>query len=303
LHVAGDNIESASGTPVLLLGFDDSAASSCIQPGGSVFVNGLTAAQQVQFVSAWRGNTARISLNEDCWLGINGAPVAFSAATYQETIEAAVMDLHRAGYYVILDLHWNAPGQRLAKGQEVMADADHSPTFWSSVAGAFRSDGDTLFELYNEPHGISWPCWAMGCVVPQGWRTAGMQTLVYAVRRAGSHQILLLGGLSYSNDLSQWIQYRPRDELHQVAAALHVHNVDPCVSQLCWDATVAPTAQDVPVVATEIGERDQGSALVDSFVQWANQHRVSYLGWEFTRPYATALKQDFAQEVQHTAGS
>jgi hypothetical protein len=61
---------------------------------------------------------------------------------------------------------------------------------------------------------------------------------------------------------------------------------------------VTPTAQQVPVVATEIGERDQGSSLVDSFVQWANPHHVGYLGWEYSRPYASTLIQVFTYQAE-----
>jgi hypothetical protein len=282
---------------VPLYGFDDSAASTCLASNGTVFVNGLSPAQQTSYVADWQGDAVRISLNEDCWLGINGAPVAFDAAAYQSGIKTAVSALNAMGDYVILDLHWSAPGSRLAKGQQLMADDDHSPALWASVAATFANDAGVLFELYNEPHNISWSCWLSGCVVPAGWLSAGMQSLVQAVRSAGSHQVLLLGGLGYANDLSGWLQNVPHDPLGQLAAAFHLHNVDNCVDPSCWNQSVAPVAQAVPVVATELGERDSGSSLVTQFASWADARAISYLGWQASRPYAATLRQIFRQHL------
>ena len=54
-----------------------------------------------------------------------------------------------SGFYVMVDLHWNAPGSELATGQEPMAAADHAPTFWTSVANTFKGNGAVVLELYN----------------------------------------------------------------------------------------------------------------------------------------------------------
>ncbi len=40
--------------------------------------------------------------------------------------------LRSNGIYVILDLHWNAPGTYVGKTQLPMADADHSIAFWTA---------------------------------------------------------------------------------------------------------------------------------------------------------------------------
>jgi len=63
-----------------------------------------------------------------------------------------VNNLQAAGFYVILDLHWSAPGSQIALSQNPAPDEDHSPAFWSSVASTFGSDGGVLFDLYNEPY-------------------------------------------------------------------------------------------------------------------------------------------------------
>jgi hypothetical protein len=83
-----------------------------------------------------------------------------------------------------------------------MADAAHSPAFWTSVATYFKGDHGVLFDLYNEPHSITWACWRSGCTVATAagsYRAAGMQSLVDAVRRT---QPLLLGGLEWGRATS-----------------------------------------------------------------------------------------------------
>ena len=39
----------------------------------------------------------RVLPNEDCWLGINGAPAAYSGATYQQAIATYVSQTLRRG--------------------------------------------------------------------------------------------------------------------------------------------------------------------------------------------------------------
>jgi aryl-phospho-beta-D-glucosidase BglC (GH1 family) len=230
-------------------------------------------------MTSWRINAVRLPLNEDCWLGINGAPIGYSSARYRAAIHAYVDRLHMAGLYVILDLHWSAPGKTQASGQQPMADLDHAPTFWSSVAQSFKADPAVVFDLYNEPYGISWPCWRNGCVLPEGWRTAGMQTLVDAVRSTGARQPIIVTGPGWGNDLSFWLQYRPHDPANQLVAGFHAYNSLGCISVACWNQGVRAVAHSVPVVATEIGELDCSHTFIDRFMSWADSAGVSYLGW------------------------
>jgi hypothetical protein len=237
-------------------------------------------------MAAWHGvNTVRVPLNEDCWLGINGYPNAgFSAARYQAAIQAYVQKLHAHGLYAILELHWSAPGTFGATGQEAMPDADHSPTFWSQVATAFKADPATIFDLFNEPTGVSWTCWRDGCSANSGnrlgtWQVAGMQSLVSAVRNARATNVIMLGGLNYSNDETGLLPYKPADPANQLAASFHVYNFNPCKTAACWDAEVAPVAAAMPVIAGEIGEDDGSANFINAVMAWAEPKAISHLAW------------------------
>jgi hypothetical protein len=279
LRVAGNKLFNEEGNSVRLLGIDRSGTEyACIQ---GRFTDGPTNEQSITAMTSWVINAVRIPLNEDCWLGINGIPPRYSGARYRMAIRAYAERLHKAGLYVVLDLHWNAPGKARATGQRPMADLDHSVAFWSSVARVFKADSAVAFDLYNEPYGISWKCWRDGCTIPGGWRTAGMQALVEAVRSTGSRQPIIAAGLGSGNDLSSWLRYRPQDPAHQLAAALHMYNFLSCVTIACWSKDIGPVARRVPVLTTELGEADCSEAFIDAFMKWADSAGVSYLGWSW----------------------
>jgi hypothetical protein len=190
-----------------------------------------------------------------------------------------VATLQAAGIVPILDLHWNAPGTSQATGQQVMADEDHSPAFWSSVATTFLGNPGIVFDLYNEPHDISWSCWLNGCTTSAGWVAAGMQQLVTTVRATGAMQPIMVGGLNWAGDLSNWLAYEPVDPLHQLIASVHIYNFSEDATVSSWSATIAPVAAKVPVVTGELGENDCADGFIDQYMAWADSVGVSYLGW------------------------
>jgi len=108
-------------------------------------------------VKAWNANTVRFTLNETSWLGLtcvdadgvtrDGDP----GDNYRSAIATQVQQANAAGLYVILELHWAAPGNTCPMVQTQMANADHSIDFWTSVATTFKDNSAVLFALYNEP--------------------------------------------------------------------------------------------------------------------------------------------------------
>jgi hypothetical protein len=280
LHVVDNQLVDREGEPVRLLGVNRSGAEyACVDRHG--FFAGPTGRRAIAAMTAWRINAVRVPLNEHCWLGINGSPAGYSRARYRKAIRSYVARLHKAGLYVVLDLHWSAPGDARASRQQPMADLDHAPAFWSSVARAFRHDPALVFDVYNEPHDITWECWRDGCMMPEGWRSAGMQTLVDAVRSSGARQPIIATGIHWGTDLSSWLDYRPDDPANQLAAGLHAYDFASCSSLDCWVRTVDPVAREVPVVVTEVGERECSGAFLDRFMSWADDADVSYLAWSW----------------------
>jgi endoglucanase len=118
-----------------------------------------------------------------------------------------------------------------------------------------------------------------GCTLSGGYKVAGMQSLVNAVRSTGATQPLMLGGLQWSSDESQWLKHEPTDPDHQLIVSFHNYNFSGCSTTACWNSTIAPLAKVVPVVTGENGENDCAHGYVDTYMAWADAHGLSYLGW------------------------
>ena len=54
-----------------------------------------------------------------------------------------------------------------------------------------------------------------------GWQVASMQAMINAIRATGATNVVLIGGVSYNDDLSEWLANRPTDPLNQLACTWH----------------------------------------------------------------------------------
>jgi hypothetical protein len=298
LHVVGNHIEDSAGKTIILRGVNRSGTEyRCVQSGA--YFDGPSSEASVAAIKSWPNvNTVRVPLNESCWLAINGAPAKVSGDYYKTAIYNYVQWLHKYDLIPILELHWVGPGTQLANRQQPMLDADHAPTFWADVAQTFIDDDGVVLEPYNEPFpdgnrdsNAAWACWRDGCLANQYatggatvsgmYQTAGMQSIVDAIRGTRSTHIILLGGVQYSNALTQWLAYQPTDPMAQLGAAWHLYNFNACVSATCWDVAPAAVAAAVPLVATEIGQNDCMGTFVTPLMQWLDAHGAGYLAWSW----------------------
>jgi len=309
IRIEGNHFVNGEGQTIRLLGVNHPSLEYACVDGYGYDDEHMDAADAAA-ISSWNASAVRVPLNEDCWLGLNGQPNSsqgadppLTVAGYRQEVENYVADLNAHGLYAILDLHWTAPGAKIANGQQPMPD-EHSASFWSSVAATFKGDPAVVFDVFNEPfspadprsgddpaHPVSWSCWENGgCTVPYYEETAtrtgvtytavGMQALVSAIRAAGATQPVIVGGLDYANDLTGWVEHAPDDPLNQEAASFHNYMGKSCDNVGCWNDEVAPVAANVPVVT---GEFDQDvcapSNFDEEFMAWADEHGVGYLAW------------------------
>jgi hypothetical protein len=201
-------------------------------------------------VTAWRANAVSFALNEASWLGATCVDTdgvsrnADPGANYRAAVQTQVEQATGAGLYVIIELHWAAPGNTCPLVQTQMANADHSVDFWTSIATAFKGNPAVLFSLYNEPYMYGLTAtddpWAVmmktgGSLsyypatsgthnyqnINTSWRVVSMQALLDAVRATGSSNVVLVGGVDYGNNLEKWLATAPTDSLNQLAAAWH----------------------------------------------------------------------------------
>jgi hypothetical protein len=309
LHVMGNQIVNGDGIVVRLLGVNRSGLEyMCAGDNGNgySFFDGPRDAASLATIASWHTNAVRVPLNEDCWLGVNlatGNP--YQGQAYRTTVVNYVNLLNAAGLVAVLDLESSAPGSHLAVELAPMADRDHTPAFWASVATTFKDNHSVMFDVFNEPFPdrnrdttAAWTCWRDGSqpnvslntcpsnpqdIIANGYGTyqaAGMQEIVNAVRATGSTNIILLGGVEFAGSLSQWLTYKPTDPTGNLVADWHVYDGNTCTPfPSCWDSALGGTQNVVPVVALEIGEYDCQHAFIDQLMPYLDARGIGYLGW------------------------
>jgi hypothetical protein len=314
LHVSGNHIVNSAGHRVRLIGFNNSGAEYACVEGWGIFdvdtaTNTSVPVADVVAMASWTGaNAVRLSLNEQCWLGIGGVKARYAGARYRHAIETYVSQLTGHGLAVILNLHLSAPGNERSLNQEPMPDA-HSLPFWSQVASAFKSNTAVLFDLFNEPwpdnqstSAMAWTCWRDGgCRQTsqnggERYTAVGMDQLIAAVRSTGAHNIVMAGGVNYASSLTRWLRDEPIDPDHELAASVHVYSFNGCVTAHCYDQTLSAVARHVPLVIGEFGPdltvgysasldsscpmRADGKTGFDAtLLRWAKSHDASWTAW------------------------
>jgi len=304
LHVSGNRLVNAHGRGVVLHGVDRSGGEfACVQGWG--IWDGPMNQASVTAMKEWRVNAVRVPLNEACWNGESYVKPQFRGANYRRAVGAYVRLLNRNGMVAILDLHWTdgaysgrSAGCSSAQAvcQKPMPDAAQSVPFWRSVARTFRADDAVIFDLFNEPYperaagreAAGWGCWLRGggtACAGIGYRVAGMQSLVSAIRSTGAHNVIMLGGLGYANDLTGWLRHKPRDPDHNLAASWHSYNFNACHAAACWNRQVAPVMARVPLIAGEIGEKDCSDRYIAPLMRWLDARSASYLAWAWNADF------------------
>lgn len=297
LRASGNKLVDENGTTRRLLGVNRSGGEFMCVQGYGIF-DGPVDDASVKAIADWKVNAVRIPLNEECWLGLSHIDPAYGGTNYIAAVKALVARLEAHGITPIVELHWShgtytggdshCPDTAYATCQKPMPNARYTPAFWTSVAQTFKSDQAVVFDLFNEPFPdratsdltAAWKCWRDGGSCPGiDFQVAGMQTLLNAIRAAGAKNLVLIPGVAYSNDLRQWLTYKPNDPAGNLAAAWHTYNFNTCSSESCFNEQLAPVIAQVPFVAGEIGENTCSHGYIDRVMAWLDAKGASYLGW------------------------
>ena len=205
-------------------------------------------------IDDWGVNVIRLPLSQDRWFG-HGKEKKDGGAAYRKTVREFVGQAAGRRCYVILDLHWSNTGTWGENiGQHNMPD-DKSAEFWGQLAAAFANHPAVLFDLYNEPHGVSWEVWRNGGKVvetdkkaPTGkheYETPGLQKLLDVCRSQGAKNIVVAGGLDWAYDLTGIVKGHA---LNDPTGNGPIWAYDTVQRQVTWTPdTATPGAWDVTV--------------------------------------------------------
>lgn len=257
---SGNRIYDASGKAVLLRGI--------CRPSTEWNEKGQYIGQSDwNLMKGWGANVIRITMNQCYWnQNLNG---------YQAFIDVQVTYILSLGLGVILDLHWSDKGTGSGCGQQTMPD-NNSVTFWKSVATKYKNNPWIIFELYNEPHDISWSVWRNGGDAG-GYYSPGHQALYNAVRvDAGANNAVIINGINWAFDLSG-VSANPITGTNIIYGT---HPYDFGGKQPSdWSYAFGTLAKTYPVIATEFGGFDCTTKYYESFTTYANQNDISWTAW------------------------
>jgi hypothetical protein len=251
LHVEGNQILDSDGEVVMLRGVSTGGLETIPQdrhPPRSV----------IEAIEVWNANVVRMPVKDTFWFGRSSFQKDGGKA-YREMVDFLVTLAANRGAYLIIDLHrFRAPR------------AEHV-AFWKDVAARYKDHPAVLFEVFNEPHDISWEVWRDGGWIGEkkkpgdedaflneedlkktneGYQSVGMQALVDAVRDTGANNPILCSGLFWSGDLRGITKGYALDDKggDGIIYVWHVYNW-----HTNWDDMIADTAKEYPILVSEFG--------------------------------------------------
>ncbi len=280
IRVQGRQLVDGSGRAVQLRGVNRAVFESRCTYDDTGFNDGPVDQASVTAMKSWKMNAVRVTLNDQCWLGVNGLPAGGNAAGYRSAVLTYIQLLRKNGLYVMPVVEVFGPDAQKSTQIDYMPAKSHMPAFWRSLASALKGDRGIVFDPvtevamadWNDPHpdpSGQWNCWLRGCTIDSiydgapRFAAAGLQSLVSTIRSTGAKQPIVLGGIDYNADLSQLLQYLPSDPARQLVASGHIYDfVQGKDVDAFFHDQLEPIAKRMPVILGELGERrcDSGSA-------------------------------------------
>jgi len=177
--------------------------------------------------------------------------------------------------YVIIDWHIES-----ANG-----NTSEAVKFFEYAAKEYGSYNNVIFEVWNEPVGAD-----MGTVASHA------NSVIAAIRAAGSDNLVLVGSPEWSSHPEQCAQAGIQDSKKNFGCTLHFYAATHQVGNDGYNSRAAQAmSSGVPVFATEWGtvsadgngSPNQGAS--EAWISWMNQNNVSWANWS-----ASAIKEQSA---------
>lgn len=296
LKVVGNRLHDPSGKEVWLQGVNAGGLETL--PQDEQPVKSLVVA-----IDVWKANCVRVPMSEEFWWG--KSPYQNDGGEdYRKKLDKMITLAANRGAYIVIDLHrYRAPKKEHAE-------------FWKEFAAKYKDHPAVLFDIINEPHGISWKVWRDGGYVgnkvgvdesaflteeqkkkDQGFESVGMQGLVNAVRSTGAKNIIIAGGVFWCNDLTGVVNgYALEDKTgNGIMYSWHTYNW-----HKDWAKKVLPAAEKYPIFLGEVGadvkkmdfipsaDQEDPYTWVPDMLGFIQKHKINWTGWCF-HPSATPV--------------
>ncbi len=250
----------------------------------------------------WHANHIRLPLAQDRWFG-KAPEQKDDGRAYRAIVKRVVEACGSQGVYVVLDLHWSDGGEWGRRiGQHVMPDRN-SVAFWKEVAGVYKDHPAVIFDLYNEPHDVSWDVWQHGGKVTEKekdgrkweFEAVGMQAMLDAVRSTGAKNVVIVGGLDWSYDLSGFLKgYQLDDRNGQ--GIIYANHAYPFKGDSVerWLAKMETATKTLPVIVSEFGPPNASDERwLRQVLQALEDHQWDWTAWDLHPAASPCLIKDW----------
>lgn len=287
LRVVGNRLQDAKGQEVWLQGVNAGGLETLPQDR-QVIKSVLVA------IDDWKANCVRVPMNEAFWNGTS-AYQQDGGKEYREIIDQIITLAANRGAYIVIDLH------------RFRAPTPEHAVFWKEFAAIYKDHPAVLFDLFNEPHGVSWETWKNGGWIDdprgkdesaflsdeeklqtRGFDSIGMQKLVDAVRSTGARNVVIAGGIFWCNDLTGIADgYALEDSTgNGIMYSWHTYNW-----HTGWESKVLVTAEKYPIFVGECGadikkldfipldDQEDPYTWVPDMLGFIQKHRLNWTGW------------------------
>jgi beta-galactosidase len=303
LKVVGTKILDSNNQPVRLRGVN-AASLEWTSDGDGHILQTVNVA-----IRDWHVNIIRLPLSQDRWFG-KAPEQNGNSQPYRDLVHQVVDECATQNCYIILDLHWsdcNEWGHNI--GQHSMPDTN-SIVFWKDFAPLYANNPAVLFDLYNEPHDVSWDVWLSGGQItdkPVGrnmavnnYHCVGMQAMLDAVRSTGAKNVVICGGLDWAYDFSGILDGRQLSDPNGNGVIYSNHCYDNKGDSVdTWIAKMETATARLPVIVSEFGGNSGPSKKVPTdnwllhVLQAIEDHQWSYTAWDLHPAAGPRLVSDW----------
>ncbi len=288
LHVQGTHLVDVAGQIVTLRGVSRSSLEYSCAGDGHFNQSDFLA------IRSWGANAVRLTLSSEFW-----ANAGNNCPAYHSTVAQAVANAEAAGLYVVLDLQWNAPlntlRDRVTGGAQCpMPDSTKDLTFWRDLATIYSNDPLVFFDLFGEPHNVSWQTWRNGGPIAHAecylisrtggievgaYQSVGMSTLVRSIRTLAPQNIIIISGLDWGYQLDELPLYAiPGPNI-----MYGTHPFDYAGKQPTnWPTDFGDMTKTFPIIATEFGSYDCGTRYTHAAIAYFTAHQMSWMAWTWS---------------------
>ena len=291
LHVKGNRLVGPDGKEVWLQGLAIPGLEIRPEGHGAVFSTRLG-------IDDWKANVIRLPVSVEFWFG-RGKGQTDGGTAYRALVDSAVNMAANRGAYLVIDNH----SYRAIRPEHLV--------FWKDVAGKYKNHPAVLFDIINEPHGITWTIWRDGGFVSekpkkavdesaflseadkkknQGFDSPGMQAAVNLIRAMGAKNIIIAGGLDWAYDLSGIVDgYDLKDpDGNGIMYSTHIYPW-----KRGWEQKVLRAAALHPIFVGEVGAdvnkmsfiplsaQEDPATWVPDMLGLIQKYRLNWTGWSF----------------------